>query len=66
MTQYDDKKWIYKLMIKSDERSDDTKWWHKLITQSNDTIWWHRLITQNDATNLLNNVIHNVMTQKMT
>ncbi len=49
MTLENAKCW-HALMTKEMPKSDDRKWWHKVMTQSGDTKWCHKAMTQSDDT----------------
>ncbi len=50
MTQIGHTKWWHKVKTQSDEKSDETKCWYKVMTQIDDTNWCHKVKAMVDDT----------------
>ncbi len=46
--------WVDEKSIKA--KSDDTFWWHKVMTQNYGLKWWHKVMTQSDETKWIPNL----------
>ncbi len=53
---------IHNVMTQRRTQSDDTKWWHKAITQVDDTKWLHKVIKQSKYTRWWHNLKIQIMT----